>query len=295
MTTYPTIGFIGLGDMGFPIARNIMSAGYPLQAFDLDRAKLDAIASVGAVACDSTAELVAQSDIIATSLPSSSAFVQVAEAELLPNVRKGQIIIDFGTVTPPETQRLAICFAQKGVHLLDVPLSGGAAGAERAQLFMFAGGEPDAVEKCRPILEIVGGAERLTYCGPAGSGQVVKGVNQLMMGIVEAAYLETIAFGVNSGIDIEILEKAIGSEGRWRRDFNQTAKRIANGKALDIGVKFRELPYFLEAAQKAGFPLPIAQTVYEFCDKGERVTVDDHRHAPSYWHELTNGSHSPVT
>lgn len=293
MTTYPTIGFIGLGDMGGPMARNLMSAGYPLRAYDLDSAKLDTIAAAGAVACTNIAELVMQCDIIATSLPSSSAFVQVAESELLPNVRKGQIIIDFGTVTPPETKRLAASFAQKGVDLLDVPLSGGAAGAERAQLYMFAGGEPETVEKCRPILETVGGSERLTYCGPAGSGQVVKGVNQLMMGIVEAAYLETISFGVNSGVDIDVLERAIGMEGRWRQDFNRTANRIADGKALDIGVKFRELPYFLEAAQKAGFALPITQTVFEFCDKGERVTVDDHRQAPSYWHELTKEPHTP--
>lgn len=287
MNTLPTIGFIGLGDMGNPMARNLLAAGYPLMVFDLQADRLAAVVAAGATAAPDIATLVAQSAVIATSLPSSSAFVQVAEQDLLPYVHHGQIIIDFGTVTPPETKRLAARFAEKGVALLDVPLSGGAVGAERAQLYMFVGGDPAIVARCRPILETIGGTEHLTYCGPAGSGQVVKGVNQLMMGIVEAAYLETLAFGVNSGIDIEILTQALGNEGRWRRDLHQTAQRIAKGDALNIGVKFRELPYFLEAAEKAGFPLPITEVVHTFCDQGERVTVDDHRQAPSYWHELT--------
>jgi 3-hydroxyisobutyrate dehydrogenase-like beta-hydroxyacid dehydrogenase len=115
----------------------------------------------------------------------------------------------------------------------------------------------------------------------------VKGVNQLMIGLVEAAHLEAISFGVNFGVDIEIIKQAIGGEGRLREDFSYTAQRIADGAGNNIGVKFRELPYFLHAAQGEGFELPITKTVREFCDKGERIVIDDHRAAPSYWHELT--------
>jgi 3-hydroxyisobutyrate dehydrogenase-like beta-hydroxyacid dehydrogenase len=138
-----------------------------------------------------------------------------------------------------------------------------------------------------PILQTVGGSDRITYCGPSGCGQVVKGVNQLMMGLVDAAYLEAISFGVNSGVDIETIQQAIGTEGRWRGDFNRTAARIADGNGNTVGVKFRELPYFLQAAEEAGFELPITQIVRAFCEKGEKVAIDDHRDAPSYWHELT--------
>lgn len=111
--------------------------------------------------------------------------------------------------------------------------------------------------------------------------------HQLMMGLVDAAYLEAISFGVNSGVDIGVIQQAIGNEGRWRVDFHSTAQRIADGKGNNVGVKFRELPYFLQAATASGFPLPIAQAVYATCDRGERVVIDDHRDAPSYWHELT--------
>lgn len=283
-----TIGFIGLGEMGGPIAHNLLRAGYPLIGFDLDVVRLTNVVTAGAVAGKDIADVVAQSDVIATSLPSSEAFIQVAEKELLPHVRPGQIVIDFGTVTPPETRRLAAQFAERNVDLLDVPLSGGGGGAQRAELYMFVGGKEATVDRCRPILETVGGPDRITYCGPAGAGQAVKGVNQLMMGLVNAAYLEAISFGVNEGVDINVIAQAIGNEGRWRVDFHRTASQIANGEGLNIGVKFRELPYFLQAADEAGFDLPLTQVLRAYCEQGERVTIDDHREAPSYWHELIN-------
>jgi 2-hydroxy-3-oxopropionate reductase len=284
----PIIGFIGLGEMGGPMALNLLRAGYPVIGFDLDEVRLEQIVAAGGTAAADVGDVVQRSQVIATSLPSSSAFVQVAENQILPHLSAGQSLIDFGTATPPETRRLAALFAEKGVDLLDAPVSGGGVGAERGQLYMFVGGKEESVQRCMPILKTIGGTERLTYCGPAGSGQVVKGVNQLMMGIVDAAYLEAISFGVNSGVDIEVIKQAIGSEGRWRVDFNRTAQRIADGQGNNVGVKFRELPYFLEAAQEAGFDLPITRTVRDFCDKGPRIVIDDHREAPSYWHELTN-------
>ncbi len=288
MTNLPTIGFIGLGEMGGPMARNLLRAGYPLIGYDQDAERLAHVVDAGAEAGAGVADVVQRCDVIATSLPSSTSWVTLVEDEALPYVRRGQILIDFGTVTPPEVRRLAACLAERGVDLLDVPVSGGGRGAELGRLYMFVGGEAATVERCLPILHAVGGADRLTYCGPAGSGQVVKGVNQLMMGLVEAACLEAISFGVNSGVDAQIIQQAIGHEGRYRADFHHTAQRIVGSGGENVGVKFRELPYFIDAAQEGGFDLPIAATVYSYCDKGERVAFDDHRPAPSYWHELTS-------
>jgi 3-hydroxyisobutyrate dehydrogenase-like beta-hydroxyacid dehydrogenase len=270
------------------MARNLLRAGYAVIGYDLNRERLHEVVEAGARPAADVADAVRRCEVIATSLPSSAAFVEVAEQEILPHVRAGQIFIDFGTVVPTETERLAHCFAAKGVDLLDVPVSGGGAGATRARLYMFAGGKYESFVRCQPILETVGGADRLTYCGPAGCGQVVKGVNQLMMGLVDAAYLEAISFGVNSGVDVHIIQQAIGNEGRWRVDFNSTAQRIADGNGNNVGVKFRELPYFLQAAAANGFALPIASAVHATCDQGDRIVVDDHRDAPSYWHELTH-------
>jgi len=283
----PTLGLIGLGEMGAPISQNLCRAGYKTVGFDLDPDRLSSCTVHGVIPANSIADLVNRSDIVLTSLPSSESFVSVAEYEILPIAGSRQVLIDLGTVTPSETRRISALFSAREVDALDVPVSGGAYGAEHASLFMFAGGKQHVFERVRPILAAIGGPDRIIYCGPSGSGQIVKGVNQLMMGLASAAYLEALSFGVNAGVDAAVIQQAIGSTGRWRADFHAVAEKIADGCGNEVGVKFRELPYFLDAAREYGFSLPITQVVYNFCAPGERVVTDDHRPAPSFWRELT--------
>ena len=286
----PLIGFVGLGEMGRPLVRNLLRAGHPILAFDLNTERLAAAVTDGASAVNSAAAVAAAADVVLTSLPSSDAFVQVAEADLLPHARTGQTFIDLGTVTPPETRRLAAAFAARGATLLDAPVSGGPRGAETGTLLMFVGGDPTAVERCRPLLEVFSG--RITHCGPAGMGQVVKGVNQLAMGLGAAAYLEAVAFGVRAGADAAVLQQALEGPEPWRKQLAQTAARAAAGQGSEIGVKFRELPYYLREAEEQGFKLPLTQILYGFLEHAERVVIDDHRPAPSFWHELMARSES---
>jgi len=282
----PPLGFLGLGAMGGPMVRSLLRAGYAVHAFDLAPERLAAVVAAGAVGEGSAAAVVAAAEVVLTSLPSSDAFVRLADGTLLPAIRPGQLVVDLGTTTPPETRRLAAAFAAKGAALLDVPVSGGPGGAERADLYLFAGGDEASFRRARPILEAIGGGERLIWCGPSGAGQVVKGVNQLMMGLGNAAYLEALAFGVRAGVDAAVIDRAIGQEGRWRADFHAVAERAARGEGEQVGVKFRELPYFLNEARQRGFALPLTETLLAFCDAGERIVVDDKRPAPSFWHEL---------
>jgi 3-hydroxyisobutyrate dehydrogenase len=286
-SSFSTLGLIGLGEMGAPIARNLVHAGFRTYGFDLSSKRMDACITDGVIPAASTPDLVARCDIILTSLPSSEAFVSVAENEILPNTSPGQVLIDLGTVTPPETRRLGALFSARGVDVLDVPVSGGAYGAEHASLYMFVGGEKQVFERVRPLLEAIGGPDRITYCGPGGNGQVVKGVNQLMMGLASAAYLEAMSFGVNAGVQAAVIHQAIGSDGRWRTDFHAVSGMVETGCGNEVGVKFRELPYFLRAAQEHGFSLPLTEALYNFCAAGDRIVNDDHRPAPSFWHELT--------
>jgi 2-hydroxy-3-oxopropionate reductase len=286
MNQFPTLGFIGLGAMGGPMVRNLLAAGYAVCGFDLDAERLAACAEAGMIPKHEVAAVVADCEIVLTSLPSSQAFLSVAENEILPSVRAGQIIIDLGTTMVHKFRALADQFTQQGVELLDAPVSGGPGGVERRQLYLFLGGPEETVQRCKPIFVAIGGDERITYCGPVGSGQIVKGVNQLMMGLGNAAYLEALAFGVNAGVDAAVIRQALGDTGRWRVDFSATAGKVAEGHGDEVGVKFRELPYFFEAAKAAGFPLPLTELLYHFCDAGERVVIDDHRPAPSFWREL---------
>jgi 3-hydroxyisobutyrate dehydrogenase-like beta-hydroxyacid dehydrogenase len=275
--------------MGGPMAASLLRAGYAVTVFDTSAERRGAAVAAGATAADDVPTLVTGADIVCASLPSSDALVSVAESALVPHARAGQVVIDFGTTTPPETRRLAAAFSERGAALVEAPVSGGVYGAERGRLRTFAGGDRDAFERVRPVLEAVGGAEHLVYCGPSGAGQVTKGVNQLAMGLGAAAYLEAVAFGVRAGVDPAVIDAAVGAEGAepWRAMVRRAARAAAEGRAEAEGVKFRELPYFLREAEEAGLPLPLTAALYAFCDAGERVVVDDNRPAPSFWHELT--------
>lgn len=283
------LALIGAGEMGAPIARNLLRAGYSLSVCDLDPERLKAAAEIGAKPVSGAAEAARSADVVLTSLPSSESFVETADRDLVPNARAGQIFIDLGTNVPAETRRLAAAFREKGAFLLDVPVSGGPYGAERADLYMFAGGEEEIFLKIRPILEKIGKPERIAYCGKSGMGHVAKGVNQLAMGLGTAAFIEAMAFAARCGLEPAVAHRAVGdpeSRERWRVHFEGVAAQIAANKGDSLGVKFRELPYFLREAREAGFSLPLTEALFRICDAGERTVIDDHRPAPSFWRQL---------
>lgn len=283
------LGFIGLGAMGGAFARNLVSAGYSVLGFDLSAERLAQATSGGVQAAGSVEQVVDASEIVITSLPASESFIELARSVLVPRARRGQLFIDVGTVTPPETRRISAALQAAGAALVDAPLSGGPSGAESGSCLVFAGGDRESFDRARPLLEVFGGrGGRITYCGPAGSGQVVKGVNQLAMGLGAAAYLEAVSFGINAGVDPTVIDRAVGGEDGWRAMVARTAQRIAVGSGNQIGVKFRELPYFLQEAREAGFTLPLTEVLYDFLDRGERVTVDDNRPAPAFFNELAS-------
>jgi 3-hydroxyisobutyrate dehydrogenase-like beta-hydroxyacid dehydrogenase len=285
----PKLGFIGLGRMGSGMALNLARAGYPLTVFDVAAERLVDCVAAGAVAAESARQLVEASEVVLTSLPSSAVFVAVAEADLLPAARAGQVFVDLGTTECPEARRVAAALAEKGAALLDAPVSGGSGGAAAGTLHIFVGGERAAYDCCRAILEVLGDPERVAYCGPSGTGQAVKGVNQLAMGLVAAAYLEAIAFGVRAGADPEAIAQSVGGDDGWRRRVAQFARMARDGTAEDAFIKFPELPYFLREARERGFAMPMTEALFAFCDAGPRNWADNMgRPRVSFWHQLMN-------
>lgn len=287
----PTIGFIGLGTMGGRMAKNLHNAGYPLIGYDIDAAKCTALAATGATVGQDTAEVVRNSDVIMTSLRSSDVFCSVAEQHLIPNAREGHVFIDLGTTEVERTRELATAFAERGAALIDAPVSGGPHGSETGTLRIFVGGDAAVVEKCRPILEVLGEPKYVVYCGPSGSGQIVKGVNQLAMGLGAAAYMEAMAFGVCSGVDPKAIREVVGMGDGWRGEFDSIAKRIIDGGGKTLVVKYPELPYFLAAAEASGFEIPLTKALYEFCKNGNYEMFDNmNRPSRSFWRTLTKDS-----
>ena len=288
-----TLGFIGLGNMGGRMAKNLHNAGYWLIGYDIDAGKCAALAAIGATAGDGAAAVVQKSDVVLTSLRSSEVFCNVAEGHLIPNARAGQVFIDLGTTEVERTRTLAAMFAEKGASLIDAPVSGGTHGSETGTLRIFVGGDAAVVESCRPILDVLGQPEYVVHCGPSGAGQIVKGVNQLAMGLGDAAFLEAMAFGVCAGVDSTAIREAVGMGDGWRGQFDRIAKRIIDGDGKNLVVKYPELPYFLAAAAASGFETPLTKALYAFCEAGNYEMLDNmNRPSRSFWRTLMRDSDS---
>ncbi|MFW5689987.1 MAG: NAD(P)-dependent oxidoreductase [Spirochaetota bacterium] len=280
------VGLIGLGAMGSGIASTYLRARYEVGVYDIDRDRLDRVVASGAVAAKGAAELVRSYDTVLLSLPKSHVAVEVLENELLPVVREGSVVIDLGTTLVAETKRLAELFRKKGAHLLDVPVSGGTIGAAKGELFCFAGGDRDAVDASWSLLSVIGGG-RLTYCGPSGSGQVTKAVNQLAMGLLSAACTEAVAFGVASGVDADVLLRAVGGTSGFRQLFEGVASKVVNGDGDAMDHKYAEFEYFLDEADKRQFDAPILRGLNQYMRQFPETCYDNmKRPYPPLWSSL---------
>ena len=281
------IGLIGLGSMGSEMALKFLAAGYDLTVYDIKAERLLPSVSAGATEAGSAADLAKKVDLVMTSLRDSAIWVSVTETELLPHAKLGQTFIDFGTTVVQQTQQLAEALTTKEATLLDVPVSGGPVGIRNGNLHMFAGGCREEFDRCLPLLSVIGDPKRIVYCGPSGSGQVAKGVNQLAMGLGAAAYLEAIAFGVNSCIELDAICQAVGGTSGWRRHFESVAQRVQQGDGNQVYVKFPELHYFLGQAERQGYEIPLTQVLYDFCRRQDFIVPDNMgRDSHPFWHAL---------
>jgi len=291
MSDQGRIGFIGLGSMGGNMVGTLLRSRYGVLAYDLVAERVAECVSRGAEGARDGAEIVSQCGVVMTSLRSSEQFIGVAEGVLLPNARQKQVFVDMGTTSAVATRRLAAAFAEKGAALVDAPVSGGPQGCAQGNLHIFVGGDEDAVARCWDILQALGDPERTVHCGPSGAGQVVKGVNQLGMGLGAAAYLEALAFGVRSGVSIDAIRQAVGGVSGWRAHFAAIADQVDLGRATEVYVKFPEFPYFIEHAEYAGFPMPLMESLYAFLGAAERSVRDNMgRPTVSFWQQLMGRS-----
>jgi len=282
-----SLGFIGTGQMGSAMVIRLLKTGYSILAYDINKNNLNKVIKKGAVAGRDVPDVVSQCRMILLSLRSSEISLSVAEKEILPYIRRGQIILDKGTTIAEGTRKMAKKFSRKGAELLDSPVSGGQYGAETGGLFIFCGGTKIAFQKCRPILKALSNPPHPVYCGPSGSGQVMKAVNQLAMGLVDAAYMEAAAFGVRAGLGLQTIQKAVGGNNEWRKHISHIVEQIRKGRGDDLYIKYPEFPYFFDEARRSKFTAPIMTALYEFCKSSTRIFKDNmNRPRPSFWYEL---------
>ena len=251
------IGFIGLGIMGRGMARNLLQAGFKVTVWNRTPARMAPLVEAGAQAGDSPADVAARSDIIITCVSDTPDVVAVILGEdgVIHGAQRGALVVDMSTISPQETQRIAAALQEKGVHMLDAPISGGSEGAVRGTLSIMVGGEEAQVARAMPCFEAMG--RTITHVGPAGAGQTVKLVNQILVVINMLAVGEALLFAQAGGLDLEKTLAAVsgGAAGSWmlsNRGPQAVARDWRPGFTIDLQQK--DLRLVLQAADALGVP-----------------------------------------
>jgi 3-hydroxyisobutyrate dehydrogenase len=255
------IGFAGLGTMGTAMAANLRKAGFPVGVWNRTQGKAGSLVEAGATEAATPAALARDSDVVVicvSDTPDVEA-VLFGEDGVASGIRDGSLIIDCSSISPSSTRDFAARLREQGVGYVDAPVSGGSEGAKHATLTIFVGGEEADVARARPVLEALG--KTITHFGPAGSGQAVKAVNQVMIAGVYLAVAEGLILAIKAGLDPEAVVSALGGgvAGGWILT-NRSGRMIANEYPLGFrtSLHLKDLGIALGMAREVGATLPVA-------------------------------------
>ncbi len=253
------IGYIGLGKMGLPMARNLRAAGHELIVHNRSRAKVDAFAADGGTAAGTPAEVSSLADVVCVNvpMPEDSLELLLGADGALETARAGQLWIDFGTNGPDTARRCAEAGMTKGVEYLDAPVSGGPSGAEAGTLAVFVGGTPEAFAQGREVLDVIGG--KIEHFGPAGSGCIAKLTNQMIIASVRAANAEAFVLAVKHGLNprqlYETLMGAFAASRCMEVDLPNLVLPRDFSARFAVDLLLKDLGLALEVGRQSGVPL----------------------------------------
>lgn len=268
------LGFIGLGNIGSRVAPHLIKAGHTLAVFDLNTASVDALVQQGAIAADSAADATRDSDIVFLSLPSPAIVRAVVDGDngVLSTAKPGTIIVDHSTIDPETAREIAAIAAERGVKYLDAPVSGGVQGAEAGTLAVMAGGDAEALESVRPVIEAYAG--NVFHIGETGSGQAIKLANNIITAINIAALGEGLSAAVAAGVDLDTAAKVLGTSSANSHVLSSYFPRTLfsedrpTGFALDFMLK--DIKLFLNSTSKTDLPTPVSNVVGDLFRIGHR-------------------------
>ena len=268
-----SIGFIGLGALGAPMAANLLTAGFPLTLHNRSRQREAFLLERGAAAAANPAEVARRSSILCLCLSDDAAVEAVlfeddgaagngASKAAIHGLQPGSLLIDFSTISPATTCRLAERLAAAGVAWLDAPVTGGTEGARAGTLSVLVGGEATDLERARPLLEVIGG--RITHLGPLAAGQQAKAVNQVLVAGSYGAVAEALALGQRLGLPMEQLVEALqdGAAGSWA--LTHRSGHMLNGQhplGFRLALHRKDLAIALSAASEVDLELPLSQHI----------------------------------
>ncbi|MBE4772341.1 2-hydroxy-3-oxopropionate reductase [Streptomyces caniscabiei] len=264
MSNLPKVAWIGLGIMGSPMSENLIKAGYDVTGHTLEQDKLDRLTAAGGTAAASVAEAVRDADVVITMVPASPQVEAVAYGPdgILAHARPGTLLIDMSSITPQTSVDLARAAKEKGIRVLDAPVSGGEAGAVEAVLSIMVGGEEADLDEAEPLFEALG--RTIVLCGPHGAGQTVKAANQLIVAVNIQACAEAVVFLEKSGVDLkaalDVLNGGLaGSTVLSRKKGNFLNRDFQPGFRIDLHHK--DMGIVTDAARTVGAALPVGTVV----------------------------------
>jgi len=209
------VGFVGLGTMGGPMARNVLDKGHRLVVHDVNRAAIDAVVAAGATAAASPKDVAASSDIVITMLPDAPDVERVALGGngIVHGLRPGSVYIDMSTIDPATTRKVGAAIAAKGASMIDSPVGKTADAAVAGTLTLMVGGPADVVARCRPVLDCMG--TDFFHCGELGAGQTMKLINNLLATAVSEASIEALVTGTKSGLSLDTMLSVLRTTMAW--------------------------------------------------------------------------------
>jgi len=255
------VGFIGLGAMGRPMALHLQRAGHDLHVWTR---RPESAVGLPATVCSSPAELGRRCEVVFTIITSSADVEAVALAPegLIEGMAPDSVLVDCSTIAPDAARRIAARLGERGIHMLDAPVSGGTQGAIDATLAIMAGGDAAVLERVRPLLDCLG--KRIVHIGPNGAGQVAKACNQMIMVAAIEAAAEAMRLATAAGVDCARVRQALAGGSAASRVLDVFGGRmVARDFAAGVEARLHHKDYglVLEAARKSGVPVPLTAAV----------------------------------
>ncbi len=254
------VAFIGLGTMGIPMALNIINAGFDLTVHNRTREKEEAPANAGARRAGSPREAAAGAEVVITCVsdtPDVEAVI-LGENGVVHGAEAGSIVVDMSTISPSATRQIAEALGEKGIKMIDAPVSGGSEGAQKGTLSIMVGGEAEDLEKVDQVLRAMG--TTITHIGPVGAGQLTKAINQIVVGGTFWSVAEGVILGIKAGLDMDKVIQAVGggAAGSWALS-NRSKNMIKNDYPLGFKVELhrKDLNIALEIARELGVTMPL--------------------------------------
>ena len=277
-----SIGFIGLGIMGKPMAGNLIAAGYSLTVYNRGSGPVEELAARGATPAESPSEVAAASDVVITMLPDSPDVeaVVLGPDGIAEGIREGALFVDMSTIGPATSRRIAAVLSERGIDAVDAPVSGGEPAAQSGNLSIMAGGSEDAVDRAGPIFDVLG--KSTTHIGPAGAGQVAKAANQVVVALTIQAVAEALVLARKAGVDPARVREALLGGFAQSRVLDVHGQRMLDGN-YDPGFKLRlhrkDLAIALQLGREEQSPLFATAQAAELMDAFLAQGGGDHDHS----------------